>query len=259
MASHTVTARNDAATSENRIHDDLVARRYGFRGGLVPGVTVYAYATRAIVDELGPDWLSGGTVEFRLPGPLYESERAMAVATRGPDGGAQVELTGPEGRQCLTATAAVAVSDPLDVASGGDLPTTRPPASESSLAPGTVLAPVRKTFDTAAQREYLDFLDDDLPVYRSEGIAHPGWLSRYCNRVLAANVLLDPWIHVGTAIAHHGLLSDGEELEVRGAVVDNWERKGHRFVDLDVAMSGDGRPVASARHTAIWRVRPVEG
>jgi len=259
MANHTVTARNDAAASENLIHDDLVAQRYGFRGGLVPGVTVYAYATRAVVDELGPDWLGRGTIEFRLPGPLYEHELATATATRTDDGSAAVQLTGPEGRQCLSATATVTATDPLEVARGGDLPGTRPPASEASLAPGTVLAPVGKTFDAAAQLEYLDFLDDDLPLYRREGIAHPGWLSRYCNRVLAANVLLGPWIHVGTAIRHHGLLRDGEELEVRGVVVDNWERKGHRFVDLDVAMTGDGRPLASARHTAIWRVRQSEG
>ena len=38
-----VVARNDAEASENRIHDDRVAAEYGFRGGLVPGVTVYAY------------------------------------------------------------------------------------------------------------------------------------------------------------------------------------------------------------------------
>ena len=36
-------AFNQATDSENRIHSDEVARQYGFRGGLVPGVTVFAY------------------------------------------------------------------------------------------------------------------------------------------------------------------------------------------------------------------------
>ena len=40
-STYTITARNPAAESENRIHADDVARRYGFRGGLVPGVIVY--------------------------------------------------------------------------------------------------------------------------------------------------------------------------------------------------------------------------
>jgi len=48
-----VTARNTAAQSENAIHDDEVARQYGFRGGLVPGVTVYAYLTHPLVEAWG--------------------------------------------------------------------------------------------------------------------------------------------------------------------------------------------------------------
>ena len=38
-----VQARNLSHASENRIHDDGVARRFGFEGALVPGVEVYAY------------------------------------------------------------------------------------------------------------------------------------------------------------------------------------------------------------------------
>ena len=37
-STYTMTARNPATGSENRIHADDVARRHGFRGGLVPGV-----------------------------------------------------------------------------------------------------------------------------------------------------------------------------------------------------------------------------
>jgi hypothetical protein len=42
---------------------------------------------------------------------------------------------------------------------------------------------------------------------------------------------------------------------VRGAVVDEREHKGHRFVDLDVEITADGRPAWSAFHTAIWKPR----
>ena len=37
---HTLRASNEATESENKIHDDTVAAQYGFRGGLVPGVSV---------------------------------------------------------------------------------------------------------------------------------------------------------------------------------------------------------------------------
>ena len=40
------------------------------------------------------------------------------------------------------------------------------------------------------------------------------------------------------------------------AVVTNeWERKGHGFVELDVVHLADTRPVARTRHTAIYRPR----
>src|SRR5687767_9234900 len=38
-----VSAYNTSRHSENKMHDDTVAKRYGFSGGLVPGVDVMAY------------------------------------------------------------------------------------------------------------------------------------------------------------------------------------------------------------------------
>ena len=40
---HKVSAFNSAKASENKIHDDATAQRFGFKGGLVGGVHVYAY------------------------------------------------------------------------------------------------------------------------------------------------------------------------------------------------------------------------
>ena len=44
MQPYRVEAYNTAKQSENKIHDDAVARQYGFSGGLVPGVEVLAYS-----------------------------------------------------------------------------------------------------------------------------------------------------------------------------------------------------------------------
>jgi hypothetical protein len=47
LAAHTydVEAYNISHASENKIHDDAVAKKLGFTGGLVPGVEMYAYMT----------------------------------------------------------------------------------------------------------------------------------------------------------------------------------------------------------------------
>ena len=71
-------AHNTASDSENKIHDDRIAAAYGFRGGLVPGVTVYGYMVPAILDLLGLDWLDRGSVNFRLHAPCYEGDLVLS-------------------------------------------------------------------------------------------------------------------------------------------------------------------------------------
>ncbi len=44
-------ALNTAPDSENQIHGDDMAREFGFRGGLVPGVTVSAYLLHPIIEN----------------------------------------------------------------------------------------------------------------------------------------------------------------------------------------------------------------
>jgi hypothetical protein len=53
LATYCVEAVNTAKVSENKIHDDEVARRFGFGGGLVPGVDVYAYMAHLPVVRWG--------------------------------------------------------------------------------------------------------------------------------------------------------------------------------------------------------------
>src|SRR3989441_210846 len=71
LPEYRVKARNTAESPENKIHDDAVARQYGFRGGLVPGVTVYAYLTHPLVAAFGAAWLERGT-----PVTTYDDARA---------------------------------------------------------------------------------------------------------------------------------------------------------------------------------------
>ena len=54
------------------MHSDDVARRFGFQGGLVPGVTVFAYMTRPVVAHYGARWLARGWAEVSLAKPAYE-------------------------------------------------------------------------------------------------------------------------------------------------------------------------------------------
>src|SRR5262245_3890932 len=76
---HHLVAQNDAVESENKIHDDAVARKFGFQGGLVPGVTVFGYLTWPAVATWGREGLEGGTVTARFAAPAYDGDEVEGV------------------------------------------------------------------------------------------------------------------------------------------------------------------------------------
>src|SRR5258707_14138640 len=77
FAIYRVRARTTSAYSENEIHDDTVAASYGFRGGLVPGVTVYAYMTVPLVERFGLDWLERGSMQVKFHQPFYDGDEVV--------------------------------------------------------------------------------------------------------------------------------------------------------------------------------------
>src|SRR5205085_9225156 len=81
-----VKAFNTAHDSENKIHDDATARRFGFGGGLVPGVDVYGYMSHLPVMRWGRAWLERGTADCRFYKPVYDGEPAVVTVKETEDG-----------------------------------------------------------------------------------------------------------------------------------------------------------------------------
>src|SRR5580658_9560137 len=89
--SFVVRAVNTAPDSENRIHEDGVAAEYGFRGGLVPGVTIYGYVAAAVIERLGLEWLRRGAMDVRFFEPFYAGEEVAVSRTDLPEGRIKAE------------------------------------------------------------------------------------------------------------------------------------------------------------------------
>jgi hypothetical protein len=262
MRTRQLVAFNTATQSDNKIHDDDVARRFGFSGGLVPGVDVYAYLCWGPVATWGREWLERGTMTARFRLPTYDGE-TVSVTFDEADGavtvtnGAGIEVAA--GRAGPPGAASDAASPDPGAFPWAPRPddAARPPASPDVLTAGTVLGSWDVTFSAEATRPYLGEVREELPIYAEEGIAHPGWVLRLANRILSGNVVLGPWIHVGSDARHHGLVHDGARVSCRGRVAEEFERKGHRFVRLDLAVLADERVVATVDHTAIYLPRQV--
>src|SRR6266568_273810 len=86
LGPYRVTAFNTAHDSENKIHDDATARRFGFGGGLVPGVDVYGYMSHLPVIRWGRAWLERGTAECRFFKPVYDGDIATVTAREDGEG-----------------------------------------------------------------------------------------------------------------------------------------------------------------------------
>jgi hypothetical protein len=265
VPSYRVLARNLSHASENKIHDDTVAKRFGFGGGLVPGVELYAYMTHLPVARWGVEWLERGMAECRFLKPVYDGREVTVNATT--SGGTLSIALESEEQCCASGAAALpdtASERPAAVVSlrqAAPIPELedRPDASEASLAPGCRLSSRALHLTWAELQSYLAAIGETEELYAREKLVHPAFMLRLANFALKDNVKLGPWIHAASSIVHRGLARADDILTAHSIVTANYERKGHRFVDLDVSVvANEHRRIAQVRHTAIYRLRQAE-
>jgi len=271
LAEYRVKARNTSIHGENAIHDDAVAQQYGFRGGLVPGVTVYGYMTHPLVRDFGTAWLERGTATVRFLKPVLDGEEmtaAGAVTARDAKGVALMLTAGTAATaECATMTATVPAGRPvpvnLNLYGRAPLPEPRPAATRAHLQSLTVLGTPETRYDEARAAEYLAGVNDPLPLYRgADGWVHPGFYLNQANRAIDRNVKMGPWIHVGSVVRHLGPARMGDTLSTLGKVRSLFDKKGREFVEVDLVIvatrtsTAAPRPVAHILHTAIYHLPP---
>jgi acyl dehydratase len=252
-----VSAYNTSKHSENKMHDDTVAKRYGFVGGLVPGVDVMAYMMHLPVAKWGRAFLERGLIEARFVKPVYDGE-TTDVSAEERDGVLAIEAWS-RGELCATGTASLplaapsfSLSDYVDVAAVAE----RKPVDAASYALNKWLGAVPRTWGADAAKEYLADIRETETIYAQEGLGHPGLLPRLMNKVLVDNAIMGPWIHVGTRMQLLSATRIGDELTARAKVIGNYDKKGHRFVELDALVVGNGTTLlAHCHHIAIYQPR----
>jgi hypothetical protein len=264
LPEYRVKARNTSNTSENVIHHDDEARRYGFAAALVPGITLYAYLTHPVVESLGTAWLARGTASVKFIKPVHEGDEFVVtgVVTERTGAGVTANLIGRTAAgDCAVATVTLPAGSPTPVNPalypGAPLPAKRPVATPEYLGSLTTLGTPDALYDEACAAEYLELISDTLPPYRgTDGWVHPAFFLQQANRALRDNVQVSPWIHVGSVVRHLGGARVGAHIATRGRVRSVFDKKGRNMVELDLlTVAGpSARPVAHIRHTAIYRL-----
>lgn len=255
-----VAAFNTAKASENKIHDDATAQRFGFKGGLVGGVHVYAYMSHMPVAKWGKDWLVRGTGEAKFGKPVYEGDIAEITATEDAKG---MEIAvNSAGVLCATGRAGMP-SGPVNIPSLSDFVAVAPRANrvaadEKSIAVGDWLGMNPMTVTQAYQTQDIADTRETLDLYLKEGIVHTGTILRCCNWALTHNVILPAWMHMGSVVQNLGLARVGDTLNVRARVTKNYEHKGHKWVEIDaLVVANEATAVARVTHIAIYRPRQL--
>lgn len=255
-----VRAFNTSKASENKIHDDATAKRFGFKAGFVGGVNVYGYMTHVPLQHWGRAWLERGTGEAQFAKPVYDDAIAEITAVEDADG---LELAvHSEGILCATGRAALpadlppppALSDFEAVSPRAN----RASADETSLKIGDWLGMTPLTITEALNARDLEDIRETDPLYAREKIVHTSTIMRCFNWALSHNVILPAWIHMGSKVRNLGIAHVGDTLNVRARITRNYEHKGHKWVELDaIVVANETTPIARAIHIAIYRPRQL--
>jgi hypothetical protein len=163
------------------------------------------------------------------------------------------------GQLCATGTASlpasapdVSIADYKEVAAVAE----RRPVNAASYELGKWLGTTPRDWPGDAATSYLADIREADPVYAREGLGHPGLLQRVMNRVLVDNAILGPWIHVGSRMQLLSAAKTGDVITARAKVIGNYDKKGHRFVELDALVVANGKtPLAHCHHIAIYQPR----
>ena len=255
MNAYQVVARNYSEASENRIHSDDVAKRYGFEGALVPGVAVFGYMTHPLVERFGERWLGQSVNSVRFLKPAYDGDR-LSVTLEETDRGFCARCRNDDG-----VLLAELISDLPDVMPAPESRTVFDGAAKrhdrvvmdwDSVVPNQPFEPWHWQITEDGNRTYSERVSDDQPVYRTA--AHPHWLLGVANQALVREYVMPAWIHVGSEIRFRNLLKPGDTVEVHAVPLEKWERKGHQFVKLYVTYQRDSQLTTEIFHTAIFRL-----
>ena len=258
-------ALNTAPDSENQIHGDDMAREFGFRGGLVPGVTVSAYLLHPIIEKWGIDWLEKGWAKCKITSPLYDKEYFSIFL----DEISQNEIISilKNSKQSITADAEARLLKiiPKTPKIRGDKIAAQ--NFQGPKASKNVWMKLKKDGCMAFEyfwggKDPLIYLQDqdalpDLLNPSKKGFSNLSFLLGCSNWILASNAYMNPWIHLQTTSQNYQALPYDSSVIAEIQINKVFEKKGHKFVDVEVNLfkKEDESCVMNINLLSIYKVR----
>jgi len=247
----------------NVIHANQGAREYGYRAALVGGVTVYGWAVPAVLQALGPEWLSDGWADVSFRKPTYPGDEMTARVSEREGAVFDFVMTNQDGEVCLSGELGLGRAPWLDELR---LPERRTPEPRPAELPQLTLAtapagqdirPMAAPLSADEARKFAleRELDDDVLFTGERPIVHPAWIAGRMSPLLHHSFNYGPAIHARSHIQNLAPAYAGQTFAVAGHFREAFERKGHHYAVVDgLILAEDGVPLAQVRHTTIFQV-----
>jgi len=266
VANWHAVAFNQVPHSENEIHGDKMARDFGFKGGLVPGVTVSAYLCHPAVLQWGEAWLARGLADVKVVSPLYDGEAFEIEILDATAEAYSARLVRPDGTVSATATVSLPAVPAVPPQRRGDpvadRNTPKVPAIPENMQQLQAEGCHAVRFRWSPEHEMHTYLQNqallpELLQVAGGGLANMSFVLGCSNWILARNAYMNPWVHMATRSQNYAAIPLLTELVAEMAITDLFTKKGHEFVDARVDLYGldDGVCYASIDLRAIYRLR----
>ncbi len=255
MSSYAVTARNFSTSSENRIHSDEIAKKFGFKGALVPGVAVYGHLTYLLAERFGTQWLEHSVDNLRLLKPAYHDDR-LSLELFEDEAQCEVRCLNESGELLATLNSALPdtlpAPEPESIFDGDLKLPERVEISWDNVEPGQPFSPWEVALTEELNQRYTSEVADPLPLY--DTYAHPHLLLSLANTALTKEYVMPTWIHVGSETRRRAALKVGDTVTLRAVPLEKWQKKGHEFISLYVSLWRGDELTTDILHTAIFKV-----
>ena len=254
MSHYQVTAQNFSESSENKIHGDEMAKKFGFKGALVPGVAVYGHLCWPLVNQHGSNWLDESVDSLRLISPAYQGD-GLIVSLSKADTIHTVDCHNVDGELLAQVTSENQVPEPefLELLNGNSYkPSGRVEINWETVNEGEVYAPWEVTITPEMDHKYASEVADEQEIYAE--FAHPHLLLSLANNALMSEYIMPTWIHVSSETRRRAALKVGDTINVRAVTLDKWQKKGHEFIRTWVTYWRDDKMTTDILHTAIFKI-----
>lgn len=258
-------AKNTSADHLGSIHTDESAQKFGYAGGLVPGITLLGYMGHALAAAWGHEWIRGGTIQSRSIRPAYEGEHVTVhvIDYKLDDAlqSASFEVFRDDADKPVAVGSGTLPTAPPTAPAGDTyrclpMPPTPPLAAVGAIPVGFEMGTTTQVLTAEDLEDYLGKLDESYSYYRDNGVFPPSYFQQLTTRVERDNFEYEtPTIFVEGWVQTYDELHIGDTVRCPGVVTGFDERKGNHYVQVEQLVLAGDKVVAKTWRNSIYHAR----